>query len=188
MTACLQLKPRQRAATACSVSTQPSCSVSLQHREAFLDVDFYLIVSSSLQLISGSFHMNLWAFHIGFYAICKKYSAHFSTFSNFNTVNKTTPFFFKMYAGVLSACMSVCCVHVWSLEEGLNPLELDLQMIVSCCVGAGHKPESSGRAATVLSCCTISPTPRNRFDAKILISLPPNHEIKIYFFSFNFLR
>jgi hypothetical protein len=32
-----------------------------------------------------------------------------------------------------------------------GPLELELQMVASCLVGAGTKPESSGRAVRALS-------------------------------------
>jgi hypothetical protein len=38
--------------------------------------------------------------------------------------------------------MYVCHMYAWCPwrpEEGATPLELELQMIVSCCVGAGNQ-------------------------------------------------
>ena len=39
--------------------------------------------------------------------------------------------FFKCM-GVLLTCMSVYCIYAWCLQRLLDPLELEIQMVVSC--------------------------------------------------------
>jgi hypothetical protein len=45
--------------------------------------------------------------------------------------------FAYIYICVCVLCMYVYCVHVWHPERVLDPLELELQMIVSHHVNAG---------------------------------------------------
>lgn len=40
--------------------------------------------------------------------------------------------FYFMYMGVLLTCMSVYCIYAWCLQRLLDPLELEIQMVVSC--------------------------------------------------------
>ena len=57
--------------------------------------------------------------------------------------------------GVLSSCMSVYCVRAWCLQgqnRELDPVGPELQVAVSCHVGAGVEPRSSARAASALNC------------------------------------
>jgi hypothetical protein len=49
----------------------------------------------------------------------------------------------------LPACMYVY-THVWCPQRPEGPWELELQMVVSCHVGAGNKLGSSARAADAL--------------------------------------
>lgn len=47
-----------------------------------------------------------------------------------------------MFVNVLPACMYVYCRHAWypqRPEEGVNPLELELSMVVSHHVGAWNQ-------------------------------------------------
>lgn len=52
-----------------------------------------------------------------------------------------------VYVGVLT-CMSCAC---GGQKRTADPLELQLQMLLSCCVGAMKKPNSSGRTASALT-------------------------------------
>lgn len=48
---------------------------------------------------------------------------------------------------VYASCVYWC---LQKLEEVLNPLELGLQMVLSCHVGTRNKPGNSGRETSVL--------------------------------------
>lgn len=53
-----------------------------------------------------------------------------------------------MCMGIMTACMSVHLVCVpGGLEEGLNPLDLELWMVVNTQSVQGMKPRSSARMA-----------------------------------------
>lgn len=56
--------------------------------------------------------------------------------------------------GILPTCMCVYHLHAWcpqSTEEAVRPLELELQMVVSCHMNAGNGILVCGRAATALT-------------------------------------
>ena len=49
-------------------------------------------------------------------------------------------FYYFIYMSVLPICLSVCHAHArGSQKRSLDPLELQLEMVVSCHVGAGNK-------------------------------------------------
>lgn len=71
-----------------------------------------------------------------------------------------------MYISVFLAC--ICVPHVYGIHGGqkraldpLDPLELELQMVMSLHIGPRIEPRSSARATKVLS--TISPGPSFKF-------------------------
>lgn len=62
---------------------------------------------------------------------------------------------YRMCANVcMHACLCISCMHgaCRDQERAANPLGLDLQMVVSCHVGAGDPSESFGRAASANKC------------------------------------
>lgn len=64
--------------------------------------------------------------------------------------------FIYLFYVVCLFCLHICVPHACSVQGGqkrsLDPLELELQMIVTCHVCAGSQTESPERAASVLNC------------------------------------
>lgn len=77
-----------------------------------------------------------------------------------------------MHMGILPTCMSAFTMHVPGAhscqKKALDPLDLELKMVMSRYIGPGIDPESPGRATYALKCGAIFPL----HCLSILISLP----------------
>ena len=67
-------------------------------------------------------------------------------------------YLYLLFLCVWMYCLHVCyCTHVIQCLWRSDPLELELQMVVSHHVKAGNWTQSSARAASALNCWAISP-------------------------------
>lgn len=61
----------------------------------------------------------------------------------------------------LHTCMcTMCAWYTWSPEEAIGPMELEVQVTVSHCVGSGSQTRCSGRTTGALHFWSILPTPK----------------------------
>lgn len=72
----------------------------------------------------------------------------------FKYVNIYLGFICVVGMSALPACMCVCPVRAWYTQlskDGLYPLELELQMVVSHCVGVGNQTWVLEKATVILT-------------------------------------
>lgn len=84
--------------------------------------------------------------------MCVCIDTHIHTHTEFRTVIYSL-FLKSICLYGLPTCISVYCMYFGpsgSQRNAVNPLELAQQKVVSCHVGNGIKPRSSGRAANAL--------------------------------------
>lgn len=72
---------------------------------------------------------------------CSGLEIEFPSIDVINMIELSADLFYLIYMGVLPACMAAPCVYCcsWSQMSALNPLKLELEMVVSHCLGVGNR-------------------------------------------------